>query len=418
VPNETGYRIERSLDGGATWPVAIGVGAGVAAYSDVGLLPDTEYSYRVFAFNGDGDSPPTPVASALTLTSAMTVVTAVSGGDVGSRTSIAVDSSGLEHITHYDAVGTNLLYSVSGGVPYATTTIDAGPTFSQDVGGNGTSIAIDTSGFLHVAAQDRTSQKLRYVTNASGSWVASTVPDTATFFGASPKLRISPVDGSIQIVYVDDLPGRDRLRRAVLSGGLWTFEHVTSGVYTYDSFGFAIDSSGRGHVSCSRTGDGVNFELAYAVREVSGWTESVLVSTGRPFDNSIAIDVAASPDAAHIVYYEQAGKRLMHLTNEGGLWSSQPIHAPVLPSSSDLGRHNSIAIDPVTRRIHVAYQDAGLQDLLYARKDYSGVWVRRVIDVTGSVGASTYCSLDTSGVIHVSYYDQTSGDLKVATGSP
>jgi hypothetical protein len=418
VPNESGYRIERSVDGGATWSTTATVGAGIAAYSDVGLLPDTDYGYRVFAFNGDGDSLPSPVATAMTITSAMTVVTAFGSGDVGSRTSIAVGTSGVEHITHYDAVGGNLLYSVSGAMPYPTTTIDTGPTFSQDVGGNGTSVAVDGSGFLHAAAHDRTSQKLRYVTNLSGSWVASTVPDTAMFFGASPKLRISPLDGSVQIVYVDDLPGRDRLRRAVLAGGLWTFEYVTSGTYTFDSFGFAIDSTGRGHVSCSRTGDGFNFELAHAVRDASGWTETVLVSTGRPFDNSIAIDVAASPDAAHVVYYEQAGKRLMHLTDEGGLWSSQPIHAPVLPSSSDLGRHNCIAIDPVTRRIHVAYQDAGLQDLLYARKDIGGSWVRRVIDVTGDVGAFSDCAVDRAGVVHVSYYDASNRDLRSASGAP
>jgi fibronectin type 3 domain-containing protein len=65
VTEATGYRVERSTDT-ATWNPIANPTAGVTSYSDTGLAPGTTYSYRVVATNGEGDSPPSPVASATT----------------------------------------------------------------------------------------------------------------------------------------------------------------------------------------------------------------------------------------------------------------------------------------------------------------------------------------------------------------
>ena len=52
--NETGFTVERSAGGAFT---QIGqVGANVTTYLDTGLAPNTAYDYRVFAFNGSGNS--------------------------------------------------------------------------------------------------------------------------------------------------------------------------------------------------------------------------------------------------------------------------------------------------------------------------------------------------------------------------
>jgi hypothetical protein len=55
VPNETGFRIERSSGGGAFVEIDT-VGAGVTSYSSGGLTASTVYSYRVRAFNASGNS--------------------------------------------------------------------------------------------------------------------------------------------------------------------------------------------------------------------------------------------------------------------------------------------------------------------------------------------------------------------------
>ncbi|HKI55406.1 MAG TPA: fibronectin type III domain-containing protein, partial [Anaerolineales bacterium] len=54
--NEDGFRVERSGDGGVTWNEVGTTAADVATFSDAGLTPGTAYMYRVYAFNGVGDS--------------------------------------------------------------------------------------------------------------------------------------------------------------------------------------------------------------------------------------------------------------------------------------------------------------------------------------------------------------------------
>jgi uncharacterized protein with LGFP repeats len=59
--NEQGFRIERSTDGGATWPTVINVAAAPGSDSfptrtDAGLAPSTTYTYRIRAYNGAGSS--------------------------------------------------------------------------------------------------------------------------------------------------------------------------------------------------------------------------------------------------------------------------------------------------------------------------------------------------------------------------
>jgi hypothetical protein len=53
---ETGFRIERSLDGTSWAPIGT-VGANVRSFSDSGLRAGTQYYYRVRAYNAVGDSP-------------------------------------------------------------------------------------------------------------------------------------------------------------------------------------------------------------------------------------------------------------------------------------------------------------------------------------------------------------------------
>jgi inhibitor of cysteine peptidase len=62
--NETGFRIERSLDGVSGWAVVNSTAADVMSYSDSGLSSGTTYYYRVQAFNTAGGSAYTNIASA------------------------------------------------------------------------------------------------------------------------------------------------------------------------------------------------------------------------------------------------------------------------------------------------------------------------------------------------------------------
>src|SRR6266571_3184717 len=71
---EDGFRVERSLDAGTTWTSAGTVGPNVTSSSDAGRASEQPVCYRVIAFNGGGDSPPsnsdctTPPAAPTALT--------------------------------------------------------------------------------------------------------------------------------------------------------------------------------------------------------------------------------------------------------------------------------------------------------------------------------------------------------------
>ena len=63
----TGYKIERSTDGGSTWStVKSDTGSTGTSYSDTGLAASTTYTYRVSTINGGGTSSPSGTASATT----------------------------------------------------------------------------------------------------------------------------------------------------------------------------------------------------------------------------------------------------------------------------------------------------------------------------------------------------------------
>jgi hypothetical protein len=53
-----GFRIDRSLDLGATWTAADRVSANAYSFSDTGRTAEQQVCYRVVAFNRGGDSPP------------------------------------------------------------------------------------------------------------------------------------------------------------------------------------------------------------------------------------------------------------------------------------------------------------------------------------------------------------------------
>jgi gliding motility-associated-like protein len=63
--NETGFKIERSIDGVAFAPIAT-VGADVTTYTNTGLVKASKYFYRVIAYNGSGTSYYSNITSAIT----------------------------------------------------------------------------------------------------------------------------------------------------------------------------------------------------------------------------------------------------------------------------------------------------------------------------------------------------------------
>lgn len=87
--------------------------------------------------------------------------------DVGMYNSIALDSSGILHIS----------YGGNGYFRYATNGSDSWliNTISRRLVGYYTSLVIDSSGNSHISLYDHFTDSLKYATNSSGTWVIQTV---------------------------------------------------------------------------------------------------------------------------------------------------------------------------------------------------------------------------------------------------
>jgi fibronectin type 3 domain-containing protein len=93
---EAGYRVERSIDGGASWVVAGTSGLNETWFYDVAQPSERQLCYRIIAFNGAGDSPPSNM-DCTTLPAAPSNLLATAGGSLGEVINLTwADNSGVE----------------------------------------------------------------------------------------------------------------------------------------------------------------------------------------------------------------------------------------------------------------------------------------------------------------------------------
>ncbi|MBU0687239.1 MAG: Ig-like domain-containing protein [Candidatus Margulisbacteria bacterium] len=311
--------------------------------------------------------------------------------------------------------------------------------------GYGTSIALDSSQFLHVSYGQYTSPGgLRYNTNLTGTWVPvqvwsdtggtrstsiallGTVPYIASVRSITGDLEYSDKSGGTWGQTIVDNSGNmtdvslhfdsgskphitywDQtalaIKHARNTSGTWETQNIVATSLEGNDCDSAIDSGDDIHISYYHF---ISGNLMYATGNWSGWTTTAVDSKDNVGQyTSIALDSSGN---AHISYYDSTNGDLKYATNSSGSWVTLTID----DSADNAGGYTSIAVTS-TGMIHISYYDFTNERLMYAVKDAKG-WSTMVADAAAQVGEYTSIAVDLSGIVHITYYDETNRTIKYA----
>jgi hypothetical protein len=341
-------------------------------------------------------------------------ITSYGNGERG-RTSIALDSKDKVHISSYyyywllppywppDSTE-KIRYSTNASGSWVTTPVYRRPIGFGPIGSN-TSIAVDSFDKIHISYRGM-NDDLRYATNISGSWNNITVESPARV-GEHTSMAMDS-SGNVHISYFDN--SRGALRYATTASGSWSAKVLPSGDnYAGLNTSIAVDHADKIHISYLGKSYTSILSLKYITNTSGFWVPTSLGGIGNNSQcvNSIVVD---SLNHAHISYRDYGNEALKYATNASGSWVTETIEV-----GGYVGTHNSIAVDS-SDKIHISYFDSTNEALKHAT-NASGSWVTETIDLDGSVGMFNSIAVDSFDKIHISYRDYGNEALKCATNA-
>lgn len=367
----------------------------------------------------------------------------------GSNNSIAVDSSGNAHISYYGSnnhiADSVLKYATNASGSWVITTIEKSDRYS---GSSNINIAIDPSGNVHITYGFA---ELKYTRNMQGSWTTTNVTN---FDGGVSSMSVDQ-SGNVHISYggyygcyyttnttgswskkeLDSSGGynisialdkhdnvhisyynNEHFKYATNTSGSWLTENILSnwGSAYRNSLGIAVDSINNIHLSCT-----TNSALEYVTYDNLGlWSVTTVDSLDCDYDGSCSIAVDKS-GRLHISYYDCANNAIKYATNVSRSWATSTIANDVHGYASFI--YVSIAVDS-SGKVHISYNDYNInteEGFLKYITNASGSWVTTTIESSKNVSEpwDNSIAVDSSGKVHISYYNSNSESLKYATNA-
>lgn len=326
--------------------------------------------------------------------------------DVGSFSSIALDTSERPHISYYDFSGDRLKYAYRDkNKVWHKQAVDS----ADSITGWWTSIAIDADDRIHISYYNVSKGDLRYARNSGGGWTIKTLDGTGTNQQAGLFTSIA-IDnlGRPGIAYVNKTFGGLRFiyspKETNWNNPVWVSQPMRD---VGQATSIAIDNSGvpfvtyldasSGFLKFARTFGSSWSHRNLIVDPASGLYSSIDVYNGRP----------------RVAYYEQKNRDLMFVrSNTTSDWDVIPVD-----ETNDVGRYVSLALDSVGKP-HISSYDATDRSLVHAEYDIDGTgWYTQTVDNYNDdriVGWYTSIAVDANKSSFISYYDAEEGSLRLA----
>jgi hypothetical protein len=364
----------------------------------------------------------------------ITLTTVDSFGDVGLYTSM---TTGSVHISYFDDTNNNLKYAYCDDNGSCSTPIIIDSVGDVSLDTKVSVIKKDSSDALHIGYYDSGSGFLKYATCSSictnaANWATSTVDNTADV-GSDISMAIDS-SGNMHISYYDNdnIDLKYATNKSVTAGNGNCFvgadfdcviaDNGDVGEYT----SIALDSADNVHISYYDNALVMDGDLKYATNAgISAGNGHCFA--GSDFDcvtvdstHDVGIHTSLAIDSSgnlHISHYDFINGNLNYATCSSACTLADNWDNTSIDSTGDVGEYTSLAIDS-SDKLHVSYRDDDNSQLKYAT-NISGSWVMTNIDNSADVGYYTSIDINSSdSSINISYYDIDNGNLKYAKYSP
>jgi hypothetical protein len=321
-------------------------------------------------------------------------------GEVGRRTSLALDGQGRPHICYYDDTNNALKYAYRGDTGWQAEVVDSIGEVAWWSDMRIVSLVVDAAGHAHAGYYRPSGGDLMYATRDDTGWHMEAA-DTTGVVGAFPSLALD-ASGLPRIGYQDLTDeGNTQVMYAEYDGAAWHVCQVDTGGALESHVSLALDSSGNPHIS----NDAYWSVVKYSWRDESGWhTEIAAEGEFVGWFTSLALDASGRAHISHVKHFAEdatAYDLLYTLRGETG-WQTQEVDHEGL-----FGADPCLALDSAGTP-HFAYMEGRTLSLGYATMGAAG-WYTEIVHPGGQIGLFSSIAMDSSDNPHISYHEFVPG---------
>jgi len=279
-------------------------------------------------------------------------------------------------------------------------------------------IATDSSGNIHVVWEDNTpgNYEIYYKKSTDGGATWSTKRLTWNSGTSAYPVIAADSSGNIHVVWIDDTPGNYEIyyKKSTDGGATWSTKRLTwnSGDSWYPAI--AADSSGNIHVVWMENTPG-NWEIYYKKSTDGGATWSTKRLTWNSGTSAYPAIAAESSGNIHVVWYDNTpGNAEIYYkksTDGSATWQATKR----LTWNSGTSAYPAIAADS-SGNIHVVWYDytPGNAEIYYKKSTDGGIsWTTKRLTYNSGYSAIPAIATDSSGNIHVVWHDNTPGNREI-----